>query len=129
MLYTWPMSKMPGTLRITNETRGTLLAERAELAASFWGRLRGLIGRAELPAGSALILQPNGSVHTFWMRFAIDVIFTDRAGRILGLRAAMPPNRPYAGAWRAYRTIELPAGVIKASGTQVGDQLSFDPPV
>jgi uncharacterized membrane protein (UPF0127 family) len=84
------------------------------------------MGRAELPAGSALILEPNGSVHTFWMRFPIDVIFTDRTGRVVGLRAAMPPNRPYAGAWRAHRTIELPAGVIDASGTQPGDQLRFD---
>lgn len=113
-------------LRITNETRGTLLAERAEMAASFWSRLRGLMGRAELPAGTALILDPNGSVHTFWMRFAIDVIFTDRHGRVVGVRAAMPPNRPYAGAHRARRTIELPAGVIQSSGTQTGDQLRFE---
>lgn len=112
-------------LRISNETRGTLLAERAEMAASFWSRLRGLMGRAELPNGAALILDPNGSIHTFWMRFAIDVIFTDRDGRVVGLRAAMPPNRPYAGARGARRTIELPTGVIQASGTQLDDQLRF----
>ena len=114
-------------IRITNESRGTLLAERAEMAASFWSRLRGLMGRAELPAGSGLSLEPNGSVHTFWMRFAIDVIFTDRAGRIVGMRSAMPPNRPYAGAWRAHRTVELPAGVIENSESRIGDQLRFDP--
>jgi uncharacterized membrane protein (UPF0127 family) len=97
------------------------------MATSFWSRLRGLMGRAELPSGTALVLKPNGSVHTFWMRFPIDVIFTDRSGRVVGLRSAMPPNRPYAGARRAHQTIELPAGVIVTSGTQRGDQLHFDP--
>ncbi len=113
-------------MRIMNETRATTLADQAAVAQSYWGRLRGLMGRAELPLGAALIIEPNNSVHTFWMRFAIDVIFVDRAGTIVGLREAMPPNRPFAGAWRAVRTVELPAGVIRSTGTQRGDQLRFE---
>lgn len=71
------------------------------------------------------MIEPNGSVHTFWMRFPIDVIFVDRQDRVVGLAEAMPPNRPYAGARHARRTIELPAGVIVATGTQIGDLLVF----
>ena len=113
-------------MKVFNESRGTTLAGNAQVARSFWSRLVGLMGRRELPAGSGLVVEPSGSVHTFWMRFPIDVIFVDRANRIVGLREAMPPNRPFAGAWRAYRTIELPAGTIRQSGTRKGDQLRFE---
>ena len=113
-------------MRIINETRGTTLAEQADVARSFWRRLRGLSFRRQLLAGSGLVFHANSSVHTFWMRFPIDVIFLDRANVVVGLREAMPPNRPYAGARRAYRTIELPAGVIGQTRTERGDQLRFE---
>ena len=117
----------PPVMKIANESRGTTLAEGADVARSFWSRFKGLMGRSELAAGTGLIIEPNGSVHTFWMRFPIDVIFVDRAGVVVGQREAMPPNRPFAGAWRAHRTIELPAGTISKTGTRRGDQLRFDP--
>ena len=113
-------------MHITNETRGTVLADRAKVATTFFARLRGLMFRRELPAGEALIFNKNSSVHTFWMRFPIDVIFTDHQDVVVGLREAMPPHRPYAGARGAYRTVELPAGTITQTGTQRGDQLRFD---
>ncbi len=111
--------------QIVNLTRGTVLAQRAERARSFMARLRGLMFRSHLPAGSGLVIEPNNNVHTFWMRFAIDVVFVDGADRVVGLVPAMPPNRPYAGARRARRTIELPAGTIAASGTHLGDQFAL----
>jgi uncharacterized membrane protein (UPF0127 family) len=113
-------------MRIVNESRGTTLAKRAEVARSFWRRFRGLMGRPSLPADGGLVIEPNSSIHTFWMRFPIDVIFTDRGGRVVGLREAMPPHRPYAGARGAYRTIELPAGTIARTSTALGDQLRFE---
>ncbi|HEX6287996.1 MAG TPA: DUF192 domain-containing protein [Herpetosiphonaceae bacterium] len=112
--------------RIVNTTRGTVLASRAEWARSFWARLRGLMFRSSLPDGGGLIIEPNSSVHTFWMRFPIDVVFVDRQNRVVGLTPAMPPNRPYAGARRARSTIELPAGVIAATNTQIGDTIAFE---
>jgi uncharacterized protein len=114
-------------LRIVNVTRGTVVAREAEQARSFWARLRGLMFRAELPEGGGLVIEPNGSIHTFWMRFPIDVVFVDRADRVVGLVHAMPPNRPYAGARQAHRTVELPAGSIAASATEIGDLLQFEP--
>ena len=113
-------------MQIINETRGTVLADRAVVARSFWARLRGLMGRRELPAGEALIFNRNSSVHTFWMRFPIDVIFTDREGVVVGMREAMPPHRPFAGARGAYRTVELPAGTITQTQTARGDRLRFE---
>jgi uncharacterized membrane protein (UPF0127 family) len=110
-------------LRVTNTTRGTQLAERCEQARSFIARGRGLMGRPSLDPGAGLLIDPCSSIHSFFMRFPIDVVFIGRDGRVVGLRAAMPPGRPYAGAWRARAVIELPAGVIAATGTQVGDTL------
>lgn len=112
--------------RITNTTRGTLVADRAERARTFWSRFCGLMFRATLPTNGGMVIEPNGSVHTFWMRFPIDVVFVDRQNRVVGLVNAMPPNRPYAGARKAYRTIELPAGTIGASATQLGDAWQFE---
>ncbi|MDP9313524.1 MAG: DUF192 domain-containing protein [Chloroflexota bacterium] len=113
-------------MRIINASRGTTLAEQANVARTFWSRFRGLMGCRELPTGCGLVLNRTGSVHTFWMRFPIDVIFVDRNNVVVGLREAMLPNRPFAGAWKATRTLELPAGVIALTGTKRGDQLRFE---
>jgi uncharacterized membrane protein (UPF0127 family) len=121
----WPGALCVMNVRVTNTTRGTLLAEQCEQARSFLARGRGLMGRQQLSAGAGLLIDPCSSIHTFFMRFPIDVVFVDRAGRVVGLRAAMPPGRPYAGAWRARAVIELPAGVIAVSRTEVGDQLEL----
>ena len=123
------MTKTP--LRILNQTRDRLLADQGELADSFLSRGRGLMGREILPRGYALVIFPEWSIHTFFMRVAIDVLFVSRDHRVVGLREAMPPNRPFAGVapWRGRYVIEMPAGVIGATGTAVGDQLVITPPL
>ncbi len=119
------------TIRIVNRTRDRMLAEHGELARSFLARGRGLMGRRELPPGYALIIYPEWSIHTFFMRIPIDVLFVDRGDRVIGLRRAMPPHRPFAGVvpWRGRYVIEMPAGVIDATGTVAGDQLALMPPL
>ncbi|NJM07128.1 DUF192 domain-containing protein [Candidatus Gracilibacteria bacterium] len=114
-------------IRITNQTRSSTIADRGELARSFISRLRGLMGRASLEDGSGLIIYPEWSIHTFFMRFPIDVLFVDRSDRVMTVVAALVPNRPYAGALGARYVIELPVGRIAASGTQAGDQLLLEP--
>jgi uncharacterized membrane protein (UPF0127 family) len=118
------------TIRIVNQTRDRELADHAELARSFFARGRGLMGQATLPAGYALIIYPEWSIHTFFMRIAIDVLFVDSTHQVVGVREAMPPNRPFAGVapWRGQYVIEMPVGVISATGTAVGDQLVLVPP-
>lgn len=118
-------------IQILNQTRSYMLADQAELARSFLARGRGLMGRTELPTGYALIIYPEWSIHTFFMRLPIDVLFVGQDDRVVGLRVAMPPSRPFAGVapWRGRYVIEMPAGVIGASGTAIGDQLQLTPPV
>ncbi|HYF64308.1 MAG TPA: DUF192 domain-containing protein [Herpetosiphonaceae bacterium] len=113
--------------RIANQTRGSVLATQAELADSFLKRGLGLMGRRSLPEGGGLILYPNNNIHMFFMRFPIDVLFVDRDHRVVGLRHTFKPWRPFAAARAARYTIELPAGVLAASGTEVGDTLQLTP--
>src|SRR3954451_21225410 len=87
-------------------------------------RNRGLLGRASLPPGHALILAPSNFVHTFFMQFPIDLLFVARDGRVLKLRRAVPARR-IAGAFRAFAVIELAANALESSGTVEGDLLSL----
>ncbi len=115
------------SILVMNETRQCRLADRCQLARSFWSRGLGLMGRASLEPGAGLLIYPEWSIHTFFMRFPIDVVFVDRYDTVIGIRHAMPPYRPYAGAWGARYVLELPAGVLAATATCVGDQLTVTP--
>ncbi|MBU8897718.1 DUF192 domain-containing protein [Corallococcus sp. H22C18031201] len=113
--------------RVNNETRQRLLADQAERAESFVQRFQGLMGRTLLPVGEGLHIVPCNSIHTFFMRIAIDVAFLDKEGRVVKQMAALPPWRATSVYFRAHSVLELPAGVLTASGTQEGDLLSFEP--
>ncbi|NOK14266.1 DUF192 domain-containing protein [Corallococcus exercitus] len=113
--------------RVTNETRQRLLADRAERAESFVQRFQGLMGRASLPMGGGMHIEPCNSIHTFFMRIPIDVAFLDAEGRIVKQLSAMPPWRTSSIYFKARSVLELPAGVLGASGTQEGDRLVFTP--
>lgn len=113
-------------MHIYNTTRNTSIATACAEARSFLARLKGLMGHQGLQAGEGLLIDPCSSVHSYFMRFPIDVIFVDRTHTVVGLTPEMAPNRPYAGARRARYVIELPAGVIAASKTQIGDVLRIE---
>ena len=89
-------------------------------------RRTGLLGRDGLDAGHALIIAPTSAIHTFFMRFAIDVAFVRRDGRVVGIRHAMKPWR-VAVALGAYAAVELPAGTLADSDTVRGDVLVITP--
>lgn len=110
-----------------NVTRGTVLAERAELATGFVDRLVGLLGRAELPAGRGLWLEPCNSVHMWFMRFPIDVVFASAEGQVV---AVVPDLRPWAMTLprsAARVALELPAGTLAKTGTLPGDRITREP--
>ena len=110
---------------ITNATRGTTLADRAWRAAKVRERMKGLLGRDSLGTGEGIHIDPCNSIHTFFMRFAIDVLFLDRSGKVVRAFEALPPwrlTRVYA---TARSVVELPPGTLSATGTYEGDQLVF----
>lgn len=115
-------------LEIANVTRGTVLGSEIRLADTGWSRLIGLLGNSSLSPGSGLLIQPSSGVHTFGMRFAIDVIALDRKLRVLGVWENLGPFRIAAVSLKTQRVLELPAGSIRRTRTQAGDQLAlFEP--
>lgn len=115
-------------VRLVNRTRGAVLAVRVAQAVRVRDRLRGLLDRARFGDGEALAIVPCSSIHTFFMRFAVDAVFLDRRGRVL---RAIPDLRPWRATrprLRAAQVVELPCGTLARTGTREGDELAFDPP-
>jgi len=108
-------------MKIINQSRGTVLAERAEEAATIIRRMKGLLGRKTFSPQEALLIKPCNSVHTFFMRFAIDVLFLDRNNRVIMAIPALQPFRITAVYFKARSAVELPAGTIHSSKTSPGD--------
>lgn len=99
---------------------GAIVASRVELAVDSESRRRGLLGRDTLDVGAALIIAPCSSIHTFFMRFAIDVLFVARDGRVLKTYAAVGPRR-IAFRFGAFAVVEMAAGATARPKTKVGD--------
>jgi uncharacterized protein len=106
---------------------GDVVCERCLVADGFWSRGRGLLGRKTLPAGEGILLLPASSVHMFFMRFAIDVVFLDRELSVLDVRENLRPWR-MASRRGAHSTLELAVGEIERRGLAVGQQLELSPP-
>lgn len=107
---------------LTNARSGRIVASATEVAVTRRARRRGLLDRTALEPDSALVLAPCVMIHTAFMRFAIDVMFVDRAGRVVRIVRALRPWR-IAASFGAYATIELAAGARDSRDVTVGDAL------
>jgi hypothetical protein len=107
---------------LRDEQTGLVVARSLEGAFDSKTRTRGLLGRAGLPLDAVMIIAPCNSIHTFFMQFAIDVVFADRDGKILKISRALKPWR-IAFAWGAFATLEFAAGAADRSGLMVGGRL------
>lgn len=121
-----PGSAIVRRLRVLNTTRDRVLATSVQEAANPWTRMVGLLGRATLAPGEGVYLRPCGALHTWFMRFAIDVLYLDTELRVVKAVPALRPFRLSSGGRRAGSTLELPTGTIAMTATQVGDQLRID---
>jgi uncharacterized membrane protein (UPF0127 family) len=111
--------------RVTNLNRNTLLAANAARADSFLSRFKGLMGVAHLPPGEGLHIAPCNSVHTFFMKIPIDVLFLDASQQVVDVMHAMAAWRVSKVYFNAKSVLELPAGTADATGTKTGDTLEF----
>jgi uncharacterized protein len=105
--------------------RGPVVCERGELARTPGTRMKGLLGRPALEPDQGLWIQPTNSIHMFFMRFPVDVVYAAADGRVLKLVRGIKPWRVSfcAGAKVA---LELPVGAIERSGVGVGDHLVIE---
>jgi uncharacterized membrane protein (UPF0127 family) len=98
--------------RLVDADSGRVLIERLELATSFWRRFCGWQFRALPPPGAGILLAPCNSIHTFWMRFAIDVVFLDTEGVVQAVKLSVAPWRIVWPVAKARAVLEFPAGRI-----------------
>jgi len=112
-------------MKIINLTKNTTLAQEAVIAGSLLKRAIGLLGKRELPDGQALIIKPCKSVHTFFMRFSVDLLFVDRGERVVKILQRLPPFRLSSICLNADYVIELPAGKIVLTRTTINDRISI----
>ena len=103
---------------------GSLVCDACVIAESPWLRMRGLLGRRELPQGEGILLRPASSIHMAFMRFPIDAVFLARDLTVLKVARDLAPWR-MASRRRAHSVLELPAGTCERTGVREGDRLTI----
>jgi uncharacterized membrane protein (UPF0127 family) len=112
-------------MRAVNYARNQVqvLIEQGTIAADRWSRLRGLLGYPVLRSGEGLWLPGTQCIHTFGMRFPIDVLFLDVCGCVIHSIHALQPWRISPYIHNATSVLELPAGILRQTGTKLGDPI------
>jgi uncharacterized membrane protein (UPF0127 family) len=113
-------------LQVVNVTRKTKLASKAEVARSGGKRSKGLLGRKGLEPGEGMWIVPCEAIHTFFMQFAIDLVYLDRKNRIKKVACGVPPWR-LSACLSAHSVLELPSGTVQDSQSRPGDFVEFSP--
>jgi len=114
------------SLRLLHPASGRVLATRLERPRTFFGRGLGLMFRRTLPAGTGMWIAPCNGVHTFFMRFPIDVVFMDRRQRVVRICPALRSSRLVPLVLGAHSVVELPAGTLEGLPLARGEQLAVE---
>jgi len=112
-------------MKACNLKTGSEMSTNVALADSMFRRMKGLLGRNELERGESLWIKPCNSVHTFFMKFPIDILFLNRKNQVVAAIKNMKPNRLTRLYPKSVSVLELPAGTIEATSTEVGDEITF----
>jgi uncharacterized protein len=112
----------PRGLVLRNQRTGTVVASKLLPALDSETRRTGLLKHTSLPEGAAMLIAPSNAIHTFFMKFPIDVAFLRRNGEIVKITPAMPAWR-ISAAWGGYAVVEMAAGSFDRAGTKAGDVL------
>jgi len=110
---------------IANQTRNTTIASHKTITQNSWQRMKGLLGVKDFPQGQALVITHCQSIHMFFMKIPLDVIFCDHENKVIGLCVGIKPFSLSPIFFKASYAIELPVGSITASRTQLGDEIKF----
>jgi len=113
-------------VQVRNPDRGTVLAERCRVATGLFQTVFGLHLLPRLTQGEGLLLPGATTIDTTFMGYTIDLVFVDRNRRVTKLVLGLVPWRIVWGASGGRDCIELPAGALEGTGTEVGDRLSLE---
>jgi uncharacterized membrane protein (UPF0127 family) len=117
-------SKAVMRVTIVNTTKNTVVCMRGTLANTMMLRMVGLLGVKGLEPEAGLLIKPSSGVHTFGMRFPIDIVTLDRNNRVLGIWENIGPWRIRGLSLRTRSVLELPSGRIKECSIEAGDELA-----
>jgi uncharacterized membrane protein (UPF0127 family) len=112
-------------LLVRNQTRDTVLGRAVDKADTSYKRRTGLLKHERLEPGEGLWIVPCESVHTFYMKFPIDLVYLDKQRKVRKVRNAVPAWR-LSACLTAHSILELPAGTIEETGTQIGDVIEIE---
>ena len=118
------MGRKMGAVVLRREDDGQVLCANCVLADSLWRRMRGLLGHSSLDAGDGIVLRPAWSIHTFFMRFPIDVLFVDADQVVAKVVGDLRPWHT-ASCRGARDVVELSAGETTRLGIKAGDRLAW----
>jgi uncharacterized membrane protein (UPF0127 family) len=112
-------------MKAWNRRNNRELSNNVEVADCLLKRMKGLLGKSEMLAGEGLWIKPCKSIHMFFMKFPIDVVFLNKKNQVIAVRENLKPNRITRLYPRAVSVLELPAGTIEATATEVGDEIEI----
>jgi hypothetical protein len=102
------------------------LADNVTIADTLLKRMKGLLGKSTMLTGEALWIKPCISIHTFFMKFPIDVIFLNKKNQVIATISNLQPNRITRLYLQAISVLELPAGILQITDTRIGDEIKID---
>ncbi|MCL6570428.1 MAG: DUF192 domain-containing protein [Bacillus sp. (in: Bacteria)] len=112
-------------MKVVNLTNGAELANHLAIADTFFKRLKGLMFSKSLPAGHGLLIRPCQAIHTFFMKYSIDVLYLSKDFEIVGLDETLKPAKVGKYQKRATSVLELPSGTIQKTETKIGNYLTI----
>lgn len=112
-------------MKLKNKTKEKVIMTEVIYANNFFTRLRGLLGKKELPKGQCMLISPCSSVHTFFMKFPIDVVFIDKGFKVVKIIDNMVPGRTSPFVKGAWAVIEMTVDRNLDSKLAVGDELQL----
>ena len=113
-------------IKALDKDKGVIVAEEVKLADTFFKRLKGLLGTKDLPSGKGLLIIPCKQVHTFFMRYHLDLIFLDEDNTIVHIIEDIPPFRISPYIKESQKVLELKAGTIKQYKLMEGEKLDIN---
>lgn len=111
--------------KLVNLSNETVVASNVNEAFTFFKRLKGLMFTDKLCSGSGLHIKPCQSVHTYFMKYAIDILYVNASGVVVAIDEDLQPGKIGRRCKEAVAVVELPVGVVKATKTEVGNELKF----
>jgi uncharacterized membrane protein (UPF0127 family) len=113
-------------MKIYNISKGRYIASKAKMADSFLKRLVGLMGKSELEEEACLVITPCSSIHTFFMKFSIDVVFIDKGCKVVKLIRGVGPQKMVMPVRGAHSVVEFDSRNEMTYGIEEGDVLKIE---